>query len=140
MNPSPDAATVQQALQVFYVIGGLLALLGIVKAVLDIVSFFRRSPPIDQTIAALVGEFNKQLNDRVLIRDFNNCEARHTQQLRDAQVRFTADIQAMEERIDRRLEGLHGSLVELRRTSIQATLDVMKDLGYVQGSKADKPE
>jgi hypothetical protein len=124
----------------FYVVGGTMALLGLVNMVLQIVSFFRRSPPIEQVISALAGEFNKQLNDRVLIRDFNACEARHTGQLREAQTRFTAEIQAMEGRIDRRLDGLHGSLVELRRTSIQATLDVMKDLGYVQGSKADKGE
>ncbi|MBU4459191.1 MAG: hypothetical protein KJ579_01380 [Verrucomicrobia bacterium] len=151
MNPNADAATVQQALQVFYVIGGVMALLGVVKAVLDIAAFFRRQPPIEQTIAAISKQFNDALNERVHIRDFQACDARHGQQIRDAEFRHTAAIaeaearhaaaiEAMESRIDKRIEGLHGSLVELRRTSIQATLDVMKDLGYVAGAKADKDD
>lgn len=137
MNPSADAAAAQQALQVFYVIGGLMVLLGLVKAVLDVAAFFRRQPPIDQTIAAIVREFNEQLAERVSVRDFNACEARHAQQLRDSEARFSGEIRAMEARMDRRMEGLHASLVELRRTSMQAAMDLMKDLGFVQGS-ADK--
>jgi hypothetical protein len=140
MNPNPDAATIGQALQVFYVIGGIMALLGVVKAVLDIAGFFRRQPPIDQTIAALVREFNEQLTQRVHVNEWRSCEARHAQQIRDVETRYTAEIRAMEARMDRRLEGLHESLVELRATTLASFKDVMKDLGYVAGSKADKGE
>ena len=112
-----------------------MVLLGLVKAVLDVAAFFRRSPPIDHTITAIVREFNDQLAERVSVRDFNACEARHAQQLRESEARFSQEIRAMEARMDRRMEGLHASLVELRRTSMQAALDMMKDLGFVQAAQ-----
>lgn len=138
MNPTLDAATVQQAVTLFFVVGGGMLLLGLVKAALDIASFFRRSPPIDQTIAAIMREFNAQLSERVHIRDFNACEARHAQQVRDIEARHMAELRAMEGRIDGRLGGLHDSLVELRTAVLASITDVVKDLGYVQGESSQR--
>lgn len=133
MNPNPDAATVQQALQLFYVLGGSLILLGLVKAVLDIIGFFRRQPPIDQTIAVIVREFNEQLNQRVHKSDWATCERRHAEQLQAVDARYAQQFRDMEGRLDKRFEGLHESLVELRQTTLNLFNDITRALGQVEG-------
>jgi hypothetical protein len=127
MNPTPDAATLQQALPLFYVVAGTMTLLGLVQMVLGIAGFFRRQPPIDQTIAGLVREFNTELGNRVHVRDWEKCEARHAQQVRDIESRYCQLLRDMESRFDARMAGLHGSVVEVR-TGQQAILKSLNQI------------
>ncbi|WP_448577463.1 hypothetical protein [Thermosphaera sp.] len=138
---SASDLSVPQALTLFYLLGGGLLLLSLVKTVLDVAAFFRRTPPIDHTIATLVRELNAQLQEKVSTRDCASTEQRHMQQIRDVETRakdmearLGAELRAMESRIDNRLSELHASVSALRATMVSAISDVMKDLGFVQGA------
>lgn len=139
--------TIQQALTLFFVLTGGLLLLNLVRAILEVAGFFRRKPPIDETIAAIVREFNNQLQDKVSLRDFTACDARHCQQIREMEARVTAvakeqetrtraEIRSMDERVDGRFAGLHSSLVEVRTTLQNSMADVLKEIGWLRGKDA----
>lgn len=135
-----DTAALTEALFLGKLILGLNSLTSLVTGVLAIAAFFRRQPSIDATLTALMKEFNAQLQERVLIRDFNVCENRHAQQMRDLETRFSAAVVGVENRIDQRLSGMHASIVSLRTIFNDSTKethrilqDLYKDGGWTRG-------
>lgn len=120
-----DTTALSEVISVGKLIIGLNALMNITVGVFAIAAFFRRQPSIDTTLTALIKEFNQQLQDRVLVRDFKEAEGRHAQQIRD-----------VEARIDGRMAGLQDAIVALRASSERVLImlqDIYKDGGWTRG-------
>lgn len=131
-----DTAALSEALFLGKLILGLTALMALVNSALSIAAFFRRQPSIDSTLTALIKEFNAQLQERVLIRDFKDCDVRHMQQVRDVESRFAATVVQMEHRMDQRFVGMHEAIVAIRegqKETLVMLQDLYKDGGWTRG-------
>lgn len=139
-----DTAALSEALFLGKLILGLTALMALINSALSIAAFFRRQPSIDATLTAIIKEFNQQLQDRVLVRDFDAAEARQNQHVRDLESRVSASMLQVEHRMDQRLSGMHSAIVDIRSSmkelssELSKTLqDLYNDRGWTRG-KLDK--
>lgn len=115
---------------------GITAVITPINGALAVAAFFRRQPPIDQTITALIQEFNKQLQERALNRDLQACEARHAQHVRDLDARFQQAILAVESRMERRFGEIHEDISAIRQSQeeiIHSLRDLYRDGGWTRG-------
>lgn len=113
MNPL-NPQSVQQALTLVSVLGALFFLVSLVKAVLDIVGFFRRQPSMDQILSSLNEAWSKKLDERVKLYDFERSEQRLRHEISAVDSRCLGQIRDAEARTEKRLEGMHEAVVGLR--------------------------
>lgn len=136
-----DTAALSEAIFIGKLILGLYAIMQLLTSALTVAAFFRRQPSIDSTLTALIKEFNAQLQDRVLVRDFRESDARHNEMVRAVETRFSAAIVQVEQRIDSRMSGLHDAIVSLRGSNERILImlqDIYKDGGWTKG-RLEKP-
>lgn len=115
MTPTPlSAETLQTAISLFMLVGGLVLLLSLINGVLSIISFFRRPETIEKML--------ERYAEREAVIKLESD--------------FKTDLASMEDRLDGRFKGLHESLVEERKSLSQITQDLNRAVGKLEGANA----